>query len=226
MELKTYGEEGTPVLVFPCQGGRFFEFEDFGMIPVVNRFIDEKRYIFFTVDSLDSETWANSSAHPSERGRRHEDYDRYICSEVVPFIASKCGGRKAITYGCSMGGYHAGNFFFRHPDLFVGMISLSGLFSLDYFVGNYMDDNVYFNSPLIYLPNLTDEWYLNKIRSGRIIICAGQGAWEEPMLNHAKAMRELLAAKSIPAWIDIWGPDVNHDWPWWRIQLPYFLDRF
>ena len=29
--------------------------------------------------------------------------------------------------------------------------------------------------------------------------------------------------KNIPAWIDYWGYDVNHDWPWWRKQMPYFL---
>jgi esterase/lipase superfamily enzyme len=25
--------------------------------------------------------------------------------------------------------------------------------------------------------------------------------------------------------MDYWGPDVNHDWPWWRRMLPYYLDR-
>ena len=29
----------------------------------------------------------------------------------------------------------------------------------------------------------------------------------------------------IPAWVDLWGPDVNHDWPWWRRQMPYFLEK-
>jgi esterase/lipase superfamily enzyme len=225
MELRTYGEGGRPVLVFPCQDGRFYEFEDFGMLPVVERFLSERRYVFITVDSLDAESWANRAAHPADRARRHEDYDRYICSEVVPFMSSICGGRKPVTYGCSMGGYHAGNFFLRHPDLFGGMISLSGLFSLDYFVGDYMDELVYFNSPLHYLPRLEDGWYLDRIRKGSIIVCVGQGSWEDTMLAHARALDAVLTAKHIPHWVDIWGHDVNHDWPWWRIQLPYFLDR-
>jgi esterase/lipase superfamily enzyme len=29
----------------------------------------------------------------------------------------------------------------------------------------------------------------------------------------------------VPAWFDYWGYDVNHDWPWWRRQLPYFLGK-
>ncbi|MDD6726958.1 MAG: esterase, partial [Lactimicrobium massiliense] len=30
--------------------------------------------------------------------------------------------------------------------------------------------------------------------------------------------------KNIPAWVDFWGADVAHDWPWWRRQLPYYLN--
>ena len=31
MEFKVYGHGGKPMLVFPCQDGRFFDFEDRGM---------------------------------------------------------------------------------------------------------------------------------------------------------------------------------------------------
>ena len=34
-----------------------------------------------------------------------------------------------------------------------------------------------------------------------------------------------LEYKDIPAWIDFWGKDVNHDWNWWQVQLPYFLNH-
>jgi esterase/lipase superfamily enzyme len=69
--------------------------------------------------------------------------------EVAPFMREHCGNtnRKFLTADCSMGAYHAGNFFFRHPDVFDGMIP-SGLFQLKMFVGDYVDDHVYFNSPL------------------------------------------------------------------------------
>ena len=38
-------------------------------------------------------------------------------------------------------------------------------------------------------------------------------------------LKKVLEAKNIPAWIDLWGQDVNHDWPWWQKQLPYFLSQ-
>lgn len=225
MELKVYGQAGRPVLVFPAMGGTFYEFEDFGMLEAVAGFIEEGKIRLFTVGSADTQSWANWNIHPADRARRHADYDRYITLEVIPFIRQECGNpsQKAITTGCSMGGYHAGNFFFRHPDCFDAVITLSGVFSLKMFVGDYMDQNIYFNSPLDYLRNLEDPWFLDQYRQSKIIICAGQGAWEGPMIADALAMEGILRAKGVPAWIDLWGYDVNHDWPWWRIMLPYFL---
>jgi esterase/lipase superfamily enzyme len=124
-----------------------------------------------------------------------------------------------------MGGFHAANFFFRHPDTYDAVISLSGLFSLRHFIGDYMDENVYFNSPLAYLVNLNDPWFLDQYRQSQVIVCVGQGAWEDEMRADASALQGILEGKSVPAWIDYWGHDVNHDWPWWRIQLPYFLSK-
>jgi esterase/lipase superfamily enzyme len=224
MELKIYGHKGKPVLVFPAMGGRFFEFEDFGMIDATWRFIEGGKVQIFTVDSIDKQSWANEGAHPADRGRRHEDYDRYITQEVVPFIRKRREEPvNLLTTGCSMGGYHAGNFFFRHPDIFDAVITLSGLFQLRMFIGDYTDDNVYFNSPLYYLPNLTDPTTLAHYHRSDIIICTGQGAWEEDMVADARAMEKILKDKDIPAWVDLWGFDVNHDWPWWQKQLPYYL---
>lgn len=225
MELKIYGHYGKPAVVFPAQGGRFFDYENFGMISAVQHEIDSGRLKLFTVDSIDNQSWANFSIHPADRARRHEDYDRYIIQEVVPFIHQHCqdDNLKLLATGCSMGGYHAGNFFFRHPDIFDVTICLSGLFQLRMFIGDYTDDLVYFNSPLYYLPNMTDDWYLERYRSSQIIVCAGQGAWEDAMLADAHELKRILDNKGIPAWIDFWGHDVNHDWPWWHKQLPYYL---
>ncbi len=131
MEMKVYGHYGKPVLVFPAQGGRFFEYEDFKMIDAIAGFIDAGKVKVFTVDSIDNQSWANWNAHPADRARRHEDYDRYIVHEVAPFIHEHCAqtSQKYLATGCSMGAYHAANFFFRHPDVFDAMIALSGLVS-------------------------------------------------------------------------------------------------
>ena len=225
MELKVYGHGGKGTLVFPSAGGKFYEYEDFGMVEACRWFIEEGRLRLFTVDSVDHQSWLNFSAHPADRGRRHSEYDRYIMEEVAPFIRSQEGDRgKWLATGCSLGAYHAANFFFRHPDLFDSVIALSGMYSLRFSVGEYSDDNVYFNSPLAYLPGLEDSWYLEQFRRSQIILCSGKGAWEEG-LEEAITLKGLLDAKQVPCWLDLWGYDVNHDWPWWRRQMPYFLDH-
>ena len=178
MELKTYGHGGKPLLVFPAQSGRFYDFENFGMVGAVHWFIETGYLTLYTVDSVDAQSWANFPVHPHDRAARHEDYDRYIVDEVVPFMQRNHPGLKAYTTGCSMGGYHSANFFFRHPEMFDGVISLSGLFSLKIFIGDYMDELVYFNSPLNYLANMDDLDYLQLYRHSEIIICVGQGSWE------------------------------------------------
>ena len=45
MEFKVYGSTGRPCLVFPCQGGRFWDWEDFGMCQIASPWIDRKSVV-------------------------------------------------------------------------------------------------------------------------------------------------------------------------------------
>jgi esterase/lipase superfamily enzyme len=199
MELKTYGHGGKPVLVFPAAGGRFYEYEDFGMVEACRPFVEEGRILLVAVDSVDRQSWLNTGSPPADRARRHNDYDLYIVKEVGPFLHDRGYRRGFLSTGSSMGGYHAANIFFRHPDLFDSVIALSGVYRLRRFIGDYMDDNVYFNTPLAYLPNLVDPWYLDRYRDSRIIVCAGQGAWEDEMLSDTLEPRADPRRKQICA---------------------------
>jgi esterase/lipase superfamily enzyme len=226
MELKSYGHAGRPLLAFPPQNGRYYDFENFGMVEAVKEFVETGRAVVFAVDGIDWQSWTNQAVPPADRARRHLDYDRYVVEEVVPLVQRVTGRESMWTTGCSMGAFHAANFFFRHPGVpFDGVIAMSGLYQPRDFVGDYCDDNVYFNSPLYYLPNLNDPWYLERYRRSAIAIVVGQGAWEGPMIEDTRALERILREKGIPAIVDFWGHDVNHDWPWWRKMLPYYLDR-
>ncbi|MCX7970843.1 MAG: alpha/beta fold hydrolase [Negativicutes bacterium] len=224
MEFKVYGHAGKPVVVFPSSGGSFYEYEDFGMIGACRPFIEDGKIQVFTVASVDKEAWLSKEHSFQHRGWMANNYDRYICNEVTPYIRERTGYHKFMSTGCSMGAYHALNFYLRHPDIFDQCVALSGLYDLGFSVGDYMDDNVYYNSPVHYLPNLEDPWYLDQYREGDLIICAGQGAWEAETLVDTYAIRDTIEKKGIPARIEIWGDDVAHDWPWWKIQMPYFLN--
>jgi esterase/lipase superfamily enzyme len=225
MALMVYGHAGRPVIAFPSQEGRYWDFGDRGMVGACADFIEAGRMRLIAVDGIDWQSWANWSAHPGDRARRHEDYDRYIADEVAPFARDLTGLPTAWVTGASMGAYHAANALFRHPDIFDGLIAMSGLYQLRMFTGGHVDDAVYFNSPLLYLPGLDDPWYLERLREARIAFVVGQGAWEDEMLEDTHAMEEVLWMKGIPAVVDYWGFDVNHDWPWWQRMLPHYLDR-
>ncbi len=224
MEFKIYGHGGKPVLVFPTGCGRFYEFEDFGMVEAVKGFIDSGHIQLYTVDSVDCEAWMAHWMYPGDRGRRHLDYEQYILDELLPFARQYSGydGRLFVT-GCSMGAYHAANLFFKYPDVFDTVVGLSGLYGPQHFVGDYVDDTVYYNFPLCYLPNLTDPWFIEQFRASDIVFCVGQGAWEQDALHETRTLEQSLHALGVPAWFDYWGYNVSHDWPWWRKQLPYFL---
>lgn len=227
MELKVYGHAGKPFIIFPTQAGRFFQAEDEGIMESISGFINDGRISMIAVDSIDNESWSNRGLHPHQRGLRHNQYENYVLYEVIPFIRNRFGmaNTKMGCTGFSMGAYHAANFFFKHPDLFDTVIAISGFYNLKMLLGDEVDDLVYFNSPNLFLRNLEDQEILNKLRDSKIVICSGKGAWEEEMLEETLTLKTILEQKSIPALVDIWGEDVNHDWPWWRKMLPYFIEK-
>jgi len=228
MTLNVYGHWGAPIIVFPCSQGRYFDYEGLGMIEAIAGFIDSGRVKLFCVDSVDAQSWYHFDGSPADRNTRHEAYDRYIVDEVIPFIGNHChqSDVRVVANGCSMGAYHAVNFFLKHPDVFAGTIALSGLYRLDRAEFGLQAEDlpaVYFNSPLSYLPGLSDDGMLDHYRRGQMIVCAGQGAWEEEALEDTRYLESICRDKSIPAWFDYWGHDVNHDWPWWYRQMNHFL---
>lgn len=229
MEYKVFGEKGRPILVFPTQDGCFFDYENQGMIDVLKPFIDKGEIQVFCCDSVDKEGWSPSDLSVEHRTYIIEQYYFYIVNELVPriFEINSNGGDYAdgiYTTGCSLGAGHALNMMLRTPDVFTGCICLSGYYDSDLFFGDYHDDIIYRNSPVQYINGMSyDHPFAKKYRESRIILCCGQGAWEDEMIRSASRMRELFDAKDIPAWVDFWGYDVNHDWDWWRIQISYFM---
>ena len=125
-----------------------------------------------------------------------------------------------------MGGFHAANFFFRRPEIFDTLVSLSGIYYAAYFFPNYQDPLIYDNSPQDYLANMPQNHpYLDIYRKRNIIMCVGQGNWEDELLESTRQIDALIKAKGIPAWIDYWGYDSAHDWEWWRKQIVYFMQK-
>ena len=228
MECAVFSGDGDAervCLAFPPQDGRFYDFKNFGMVESVRPWIESGKILLVCADGIDWETWSKSDGDPRARIELQERWYHYIIDELLPRYERK-PWRKSLVCGCSMGGVHAGNFFFRRPDLFDAMISLSGLFNASYFFGDYMDDLVYANSPAHFLPNMPEDHpWISLYRQSKIILCCGQGAWEDDLRVGTAELDRILSAKNIPHWTDWWGYDVSHDWCWWQKQLPYFFGK-
>ena len=229
MEFKVYGHGGKSVLFVPCQGGRFFDFENFKMLDAWADWIESGQCRVFSVDCIDNEAWAAQGADNRWRIENHERWYNYVVNELVPTIHYiACNGDPIMTFGCSMGAMHAANFYYRRPDLFDSCFAISGLYDNKLFFGDYCDDLVYNNCPCLYLQNMPqDHWYMDLYRSQKSLVVCGQGAWEEPLLESTRWLDTVCRSKGIPTRFEYWGYDVNHDWPWWfkmvRTYLPWLL---
>ena len=84
MEYKIYGHSGKPVLVFPTSCGRFYQYEDAGMIEVLKNYIEDGRIQVWACDGIDEETFFSENWNKDEKIFRHEQYDKYITWEIIP----------------------------------------------------------------------------------------------------------------------------------------------
>lgn len=229
MECKVYGHAGRPVLFIPCQDGRFFDFENFHMTDTWEPWIESGEVMVFSIDTIDQETWSNKDGDPRWRICRYEEWIHYITDEMVPFMRAMVneyngwtGEPGVLVFGCSLGATHAANLYYRRPDLFDRLLALSGIYTSEYGFGSYMDDLVYQNSPVHYLPNLPlNHPYIPMYNAQKSVICVGQGAWEIP--DSTRHLDAILKSKGIQTWVDYWGWDCCHDWDWWYKQVAYFV---
>jgi esterase/lipase superfamily enzyme len=220
MELLVFGHAGAPTLVFPTSCGRFFDFEDHGMIEAVQEKLKQGHLQLFCVDSVDSESWYNRYAGARRRILRHLQYETYLLEEVLHFIHLQNGAPGLSALGCSFGGYHAVNIALRHPEIFTSFLSLGGMFDPASLLSGYYDQNVYFHAPLHYLPNLTDPWFVNRFRHNSYVLATG-------IHDHCREQNEKLARlmrdKAVPVRLDVWGDNTGHDWPWWQKMMQTYL---
>lgn len=223
MEIVRYGHLGTALLLFPSAGADFLEYERFNLIDSVAPFIEAGKIKVYSINSINNESWLNQHMHGRDKAIRHQQYNQYVCEEVVPFIVRDCGCPvPIITSGVSLGALHAVNSYFRRPDIFEGAIGMSGIYDLKAYTKGYFDQDVYFNSPLDYIANLGDPYWLNLMRFKRhVYLVSGSGSYEDP--NASVELGRVLAAKGIPHEVDIWGPEWGHDWPTWRLMLPHYI---
>jgi len=220
MELLAFGDRGFPVVVFPTSGGRFYEYEDRGMVGALAPKIERGELQVVCVDSVDQESWYNRWAPPADRLHRQNAFDAYLVREVAPFVRDRTSWPRMGTTGCSFGGYHAINFALRHPDLVTYAVSMSGAFDIPRrFLNGYYDENAYFHAPLDYLPNVNDAELLEKMRGNYYVMAVGN---HDALFDQNVKLAHAMGTKGIPHLLDVWE-GFGHDWPWWHKMAEKFF---
>jgi len=225
-----YGHWGRPVLAFPAERGRAWDWQENGMVEAIHDLIEEGRAKLYCVDSFDAASWSNDTLPLEQRAQQHGRYESWILDQVVPAIQDDSGGTSEIlTTGISLGAFHAVNFALKRADVFPLAIGLSGNYDPAAWNGwGERGDATYFNSPMDYVGHLDGdhlEWLRSRLS---VLLVCGQGMWEDSTgaLESSKRLAGLLGAKGIRHELDLWGHDVPHDWPSWRAQIAHHLPRF
>jgi esterase/lipase superfamily enzyme len=197
--------------------GRFYQWEDFGLIGTLAHRLATGRLQVWCVDSVDGESWYAKDRPPADRVLRHLQYEAYILNEVLPRMPA---GGQAIACGASFGALHAVLLAARHPRSLGGFIGLSGAYDTSKWLDGYHDDNVYFTNLVEFLPGLNDEAYLGPLRAEHPKVIA-TGA-DDPNVDDSRRVAGLLRSKGVDVGLDIW-PGWAHDWPYWKDMMRRYL---
>jgi esterase/lipase superfamily enzyme len=224
MPIVTYGHYGFALLLVPTAAADYLEYERFQLIDTLRPWIDAGKVKVFSVNSMNTESWMNNEMQGEHKAIRHNQFNEYIYNEVVPFIRNSTSwDTQLIVSGASFGALHSMNLFLKRPDLINGVLAMSGVYDLTEYTKGFYDEQVYYNSPMHYMPNLTDHNILEQIRrSNHIHIFSGSGAYEDP--SSSGRFAKILYDKNINYELDIWGEEWPHDWNTWRHLMPHYME--
>lgn len=219
MDLLVFGHAGARMLVYPSSMGKFFEWEDRGMVDALGEHLSRGWLQMFCLDSVDEESWYAKWKHPADRAWRQTQYENYVLHEVLPLSRDMNPNPYLITTGASFGAYHAADLAFRHPWVVNRMIGLSGLYDVKENTEGYNDAAVYAHDPSQYLVHEHDPHRLDALRRMNIILATGQDdAFRGNNEYISRALWEKGVGNALRLW-DGWA----HDWPWWRQMIQMYV---
>ncbi len=227
-QVLAYGHYGRPVIAFPSENGEPWDWEDRGMVDSLGGLLDDGRLKLYCIPSFDRESWTRRDLSLEEKAQRHGHYEWWVLTRLVPFVQADAHTHEILVTGASFGAYHAANFCLKRADLFPLAICMSGVYDVTVQGGGGRGDAVYFNNPTDYVANAGGDHLEWLRRTASLVLVCGQGQWEDTTgaLDSTRRFAGLLDSKGIRHELDLWGYDVPHDWPSWRLQITHHLGRF
>jgi esterase/lipase superfamily enzyme len=222
--LVRWGDVGKPVLLFPTAGGDAEEIERFHVIDALAPLLEAGRIKIYSCDSIAGRAMLAGEGSPQHQMWVLNQFQQFVHHELVPAIRRDChsDGIGVIAAGASIGAFNALAVLSRFPDAFTHALCLSGTYDLARFFHASPTDDLYFSTPLYFLPALGGE-ALARLQRRFVLLASGEGRAEN--ISESWRVANLLGEKGIPNRVDSWGSDWHHDWPTWRKMLPQYLDE-
>lgn len=209
MEISVFGTGGTPVLIFPSEEGDMEEWNEAGIMQALGEQIDEEYNQFFCVNSVAEESLLKKVAEPPMRIRRQMQYEQYIIDEVVPFIRNENSNPYLIFSGAFLGAYYALLFALKYPHKVNKVIGISGTYNIKPYLDGHYDDNVYYNNPVDFVPNLNDPSILKVISEIDIRLLSYQN---DPQRASSERMSDTLWLKNVEHNFYVWDEVISDPW--------------
>lgn len=214
-DVTVYGTAGKPVIVFPEGDSSCTSWENGGMIETLADLIDDRQAQLFATDSADNEGWYFRDADPAYRYESLRGFYAYVEDVLLPFVAEHAvTDEPPVLVGAGIGALNATVEMLRKPELFGGLLALSGSYDVRFFVDGDLDAAWDEFSPVALAANL-DEKQVERLNEVPLAFVSGQHA-SETGIETQRVLDTIFADKGIEATFEYWGYDVNHDWYWWR----------
>ena len=85
MSYKTFGKRGGRLCIaFAPQNGRYWDFENFGMVETIMPWIESGEIYLVLADSMDEISWSGKDIPGSVRAENQERWYHYIIDELYP----------------------------------------------------------------------------------------------------------------------------------------------
>jgi esterase/lipase superfamily enzyme len=220
MELLVFGHAGLPVLVFPTSGGRFYEFEDRGMIAAFAAKLDAGRVQFFCADSVNDESWYNRKAPPRQRIARHMQYEQHVLDEIVPFVRQKNPDPRLVRLGAASAAITRSTSPCATRRSSVDLCPCRAHLISPAFSTAITTTIATSICPHTICPGSTDPWFLDRFRRNKYVLATG---WDDQCLGQNQELDRILNDKGIPHQIDVWDSPHSHDWPAWQRMAQQYL---
>jgi esterase/lipase superfamily enzyme len=219
----SFGEVGRPLIVFPSNAGVAHEWQKSGMIDALSPLLREGRMKIYCPETNVSRSFSGSGS-VRERMAHHRAYERFVMGTLVPFIREDCRAPEMpmVATGCSVGALYASLFVLKHPETFPQALCMSGRYRTSRFFDHGVDEDVYFNDPLAFLPNLSGAALERVRRQAHLTVVVGRGAHEHSCMGETAELGSLLSRKGIPSHVAFWN-DSSHTYPWWQRQAFHYL---